>query len=64
MPNPKRRHSKSRSRMRRAHDALKVVQLAKCSNCQNLRMPHRVCPYCGYYGTRQVIEINEGTAAS
>ena len=64
MPNPKRRHSKSRTRMRRAHDALEVVQLAKCSNCQNLRMSHRVCPYCGYYGTRQVIEINEGTAAS
>ncbi len=64
MPNPKRRHSKSRTRMRRAHDALKPVQLAKCSNCQSLRMPHRVCPYCGYYGTRQVLEINEGTAAS
>jgi large subunit ribosomal protein L32 len=59
MPNPKRRHSKSRTRMRRAHDALEVVQLTKCSNCQSLRMPHRVCPSCGYYGTRQVLEISE-----
>ena len=59
MPNPKRRHSKSRSRQRRSHDALEVVQLTKCSNCQSLRMPHRVCPSCGYYGTRQVLEIAE-----
>lgn len=59
MPNPKRRHSKSRSRMRRAHDALEAVQLTKCSNCQDLKMSHRVCPHCGYYGTRQVVEIVE-----
>ncbi|MFN0119175.1 MAG: 50S ribosomal protein L32 [Blastocatellia bacterium] len=52
MPNPKRRHSKSRSRMRRAHDALKPAQLTACSNCQNLRLPHRVCPHCGYYKDR------------
>jgi large subunit ribosomal protein L32 len=59
MPNPKRRHSKSRSRKRRAHDALEATSLSPCPNCQSPRMPHRVCPKCGYYGTRQVIEVKE-----
>jgi large subunit ribosomal protein L32 len=59
MPNPKRRHSKSRSRMRRAHDALPKVNLVACSNCQRLKLPHRVCPHCGYYAGRQVIATEE-----
>ncbi|HZS09625.1 MAG TPA: 50S ribosomal protein L32 [Blastocatellia bacterium] len=59
MPNPKRRHSKSRSRMRRAHDALTKTNLVACSNCQRLKLPHRVCPFCGYYAGRQVIEVEE-----
>ncbi len=59
MPNPKRRHSKSRGRMRRAHDALEKTNLTACSNCQRLKLPHRVCPYCGYYAGRQIIEIKE-----
>jgi large subunit ribosomal protein L32 len=57
MPNPKRRHSKSRSRKRRAHDALQPTGFAACPNCQQPRLPHRVCPACGYYGGRQVIKV-------
>jgi large subunit ribosomal protein L32 len=56
MPNPKRRHSKSRSRKRRAHDALKRANLTACPNCGAMRLPHRVCANCGYYGGRIVIE--------
>jgi large subunit ribosomal protein L32 len=59
MPNPKRRHSKSRSRKRRAHDALHRVTATACPNCQQPKLPHRVCPKCGYYGGRQVIEVEE-----
>jgi large subunit ribosomal protein L32 len=59
MPNPKRRHSKSRSRKRRAHDALQRVTTTACPNCQQPKLPHRVCPKCGYYGGRQVIETEE-----
>ncbi|MGH9752545.1 MAG: 50S ribosomal protein L32 [Blastocatellia bacterium] len=55
MPNPKRRHSKSRSRKRRAHDALKAVNLNACPNCGQMRMPHRVCANCGFYAGRTVI---------
>jgi large subunit ribosomal protein L32 len=59
MPNPKRRHSKSRSRRRRAHDALRRVTTTACPNCQQPKLPHRICLKCGYYGGRQVIEVEE-----
>lgn len=59
MPNPKRRHSKSRSRKRRTHDALDRIQLANCSNCGNKKLPHRVCTRCGFYDGRTVIKVKE-----
>ena len=59
MPNPKRRHSKARRNRRRAHDFLLAPSLAQCPNCQELRLPHRACPNCGYYKDREVIEIEE-----
>ena len=56
MPNPKRRHSKSRSRKRRTHDALKRTGVAGCQNCGSMRLPHRVCPSCGFYAGRVVLD--------
>jgi large subunit ribosomal protein L32 len=56
MPNPKRRHSKSRSRKRRAHDGLKPVNLTSCANCGSMKLPHRVCAHCGYYHGRAVLK--------
>lgn len=59
MPNPKRRHSKARRDKRRAHDALRVPQTNLCPNCREPRMPHRVCPKCGYYKGREVIQVEQ-----
>lgn len=59
MPNPKRRHSKTRTAKRRTHDALKPAALSSCPQCHEAKMPHRVCPHCGYYHERQVHEIEE-----
>ena len=61
MPNPKRRHSKSRKGKRRAHDFLVARPLAECQNCHEMRLPHRVCPFCGYYKGREVIEVESET---
>ncbi len=55
MPNPKRRHSKARRDKRRAHDALAAPALSECANCHEPKMPHRVCPHCGYYKGKQTI---------
>ncbi len=59
MPNPKRRHSKSRRNKRRAHDFLQARSPSECPNCHESKMPHRACPHCGYYAGREVIEVRE-----
>ncbi len=57
MANPKRRHSNTRSRLRRAHDHLQKQTLNKCPQCQAPRVPHRICKACGYYRGKQVITV-------
>ena len=59
---PKRKPSKSRQRMRRAYNSvLTLPQLGKCPQCDAPALPHRVCPACGYYKGRQMINV-EATA--
>jgi large subunit ribosomal protein L32 len=58
-PQPKRKHSSGRRDRRRAHDALTPNNLVQCSNCGEMRLPHRVCPKCGHYQGREVIEIEK-----
>ena len=59
MPNPKRRHSKSRTAKRRTHDALKPLTLGECPQCHEFKRPHQVCPHCGYYNGRPVRPVEE-----
>lgn len=59
MPNPKRRHSKRRTSQRRAHDHISAPAMAECPKCGEKKMPHRVCPHCGVYKGREVIEVAE-----
>jgi large subunit ribosomal protein L32 len=56
MPNPKRRHSKARTRQRRAHDALKTPQFYLDKDSGEAKMPHRIDPATGTYKGRQIIE--------
>lgn len=57
MANPKRRHSKQRGRLRRTHYKVKRGSLAKCPQCNKLKLPHRICPFCGYYKGKAVVTI-------
>ena len=59
MPNPKRRHSKRRTALRRSHDFLTAGSLSICPNCQEKKLPHRACPKCGEYKGRAVLETKE-----
>ncbi len=61
MANPKRRHSKQRKALRRTFYKLKPVNMSYCPHCRSKVLPHRVCPQCGQYKGRQVIEIKEKT---
>ena len=56
MPNPKRRHSKARRDKRRAHDFLTPVSLSRCPQCQEPKLPHRVCASCGTYRGVEVLD--------
>ena len=56
MAHPKHRVSKQRRDKRRTHDVAVVPTLATCSNCGATIMYHRVCPECGFYRGRQIIE--------
>lgn len=58
MPNPKRKHSKARRDKRRsANSKMSIPNLSVCSQCKKLRLPHRVCPHCGYYNGKPVVVI-------
>jgi large subunit ribosomal protein L32 len=56
---PKRRQSRARSRRRRSHNAYVMPQTIKCPDCGEPKLPHRVCPSCGSYHDRKVIETKE-----
>ncbi len=55
MPNPKRRHSKSRKRLRRTHDALSAPALSRCARCGSAKRPHTVCDNCGHYAGNEIV---------
>ncbi|HAG51911.1 MAG: 50S ribosomal protein L32 [Deltaproteobacteria bacterium GWC2_42_51] len=59
MPNPKKRHSKTRRNKRRSHDALSMPALSLCPQCGEPKLPHHICPNCGTYKGREVIKSKE-----
>ncbi|HNT56387.1 MAG TPA: 50S ribosomal protein L32 [Syntrophales bacterium] len=61
MPNPVKRHSKSRRNMRRSHDSLTPPATSICPQCNEPKMPHRACPNCGTYKGREVIETKKSS---
>ena len=52
---PKKKTSRSRRGMRRAHRHLSFHGLGLCSNCKAPVRPHYLCLSCGYYNNRQVL---------
>lgn len=59
MPNPKRRHSKSRTRQRRAHDALSIPQFYIDKDSGETKQPHKIDAATGTYKGRQIIDVKE-----
>jgi large subunit ribosomal protein L32 len=55
---PKKKTSKSRRNMRRAHHALKSAAWVECPNCGEHKRPHHVCAACGHYDGRQVADAD------
>ena len=59
MPLPKRRHSRTRGRKRRTNWKLTMPTPVDCPHCHQARLPHHICPHCGFYNGRQVITVKE-----
>ena len=54
---PKRRVSKARRDKRRSNVwMLPVPAFSKCTQCGELKQPHRVCPNCGYYKGKEILK--------
>ncbi|MCL2120141.1 MAG: 50S ribosomal protein L32 [Planctomycetaceae bacterium] len=56
---PKRKHSNARSGTRRSHDHKEKKQISNCPECSYAVPTHKVCPNCGYYMGRPIIEVKE-----
>jgi large subunit ribosomal protein L32 len=59
MPNPKRRHSKTRTRTRRTHHKADVPMFMLCTSCGSPVLYHRICGECGTYRGKKVYEVAE-----
>ncbi|MFI5234910.1 MAG: 50S ribosomal protein L32 [Gemmatimonadales bacterium] len=56
---PKRKMSKSRKRLRRGHHSGAGMKTQACPRCSSPRLSHRVCPTCGYYRGKKVVEVGD-----
>lgn len=57
---PKRKKSRARTRHRKAGWLrMSKPTYATCGRCRSPIRPHTVCEVCGFYGGRQVVEIEE-----
>ncbi|MBQ4505772.1 MAG: 50S ribosomal protein L32 [Firmicutes bacterium] len=57
MATPKRRTSSAKTKSRKAANMKKTMPaLSVCPQCHEPKLPHRVCPNCGYYDGKDVVE--------
>ena len=54
---PKQRTGRASTHTRRsANDRISAPARTVCPQCGEVKLPHRVCPSCGFYKNREVIE--------
>ena len=59
MPVPKRKTSKSKRNKRRTHQKTAAPNVIECPQCGEAKLPHHVCPNCGTYKGRTILETEE-----
>ncbi|MBI3910014.1 MAG: 50S ribosomal protein L32 [Armatimonadetes bacterium] len=63
MPLPKRKTSHARTARRRAANwKLAAPNVGECPRCHAPKLPHHVCPACGFYGKHKVLEVKRDRA--
>jgi len=58
---PARRKSSCKMKKGRSHQALKKVNLNKCSKCAKAVEAHKACAFCGTYKGKEVIKVKSKT---
>ncbi len=53
---PKKKTTKSKKKHRRACKKVSLPSLSQCPQCKAPKLPHFVCPECGYYKGKQVVK--------
>lgn len=56
---PKKKMSKTRTRTRRAHHALKPVNYSVCKQCDSAKLPHAACDNCGYVNPKISLDLSK-----
>jgi large subunit ribosomal protein L32 len=51
--------SKSRKGTRRAHHAVKAVEVVRCPKCGQSKQPHRLCANCGHVNKSLSLVVSE-----
>ncbi len=59
MAHPKRKHSHSRTRKKRAHKKTAPPVLNTCPNCRSVKPSFKICPVCGHYKGKKVLDIKQ-----
>ena len=55
---PKGKVSKARRNSRKANWKISTPSMVECPHCHELKASHRVCPKCGYYDGKQVVDVS------
>jgi large subunit ribosomal protein L32 len=59
MPVPKRKTSRTvRDQRRAGNNNIEAANVSECPQCHAPKASHRVCPSCGYYKGREVVETD------
>ena len=56
---PKHRTSRAKVGKRRTHKKARPVTVVECPHCHEPKLPHRVCPECGYYNGMEIVKPKE-----
>ncbi len=54
---PVQKHSKSRKRKRRSHQALRPTHYVTCPQCNGAKLPHCACDNCGYVNPKLALQM-------
>ncbi|HSK48665.1 MAG TPA: 50S ribosomal protein L32 [Coriobacteriia bacterium] len=53
---PKRKTGRMKTNSRRSSHKLTAETTGKCPQCNQPKLSHRVCPECGFYNGKEIID--------